>query len=287
MRRLPSLLVSFLSLSLVGLCFFAGAGCTGSISGLIKPDAGGSSSTGSGGTTGPTGAGGDPGTSSTADLGIPCAVQQVLQTRCQGCHSNPPVSGAPMPLMNLADLRAPAKTNPMVTVASMIALRINSTGAPMPPKGAVPATAAEIKTVTDWVNGGSQAGLICGATAGGNGGSTGTTTTGSGGAGGGTVNGTAGATGTTVSSGLPCNVQAILQANCQRCHSNTPNSSGAPMNLVTYADLMTKSFADPNATFAQRAAIRVQNTAAPMPPVGNPPLGAADIATIVSWVGAN
>jgi len=67
-------------------------GCTGSISGLInsstQPDGGSSSSTtGSGGTTGPTGAGGDTGSSSTANLGIPCAVQQVLQARCQGCHS--------------------------------------------------------------------------------------------------------------------------------------------------------------------------------------------------------
>src|SRR5690242_8867809 len=127
MRRLPWNFTSLFSLGIVSVTLFAG--CTGAISGLINtmtgsPD-GGTSSTGSGGTTGPTGAGGDTGTTSTAGLGIPCAVQQVLQTRCQGCHSNPPVAGAPMPLLNLADLRAPAKSNPLVTVAQMVSVRIN------------------------------------------------------------------------------------------------------------------------------------------------------------------
>ncbi len=133
----------------------------------------------------------------------------------------------------------------------------------MPPKSAVPATAAEIKIVTDWVAAGAQAGLVCGATTGGGGGSTGTTT----GAGGSVavVTGTGGSTGTTVSSGLPCNVQAILQANCQRCHSN-PTQNGAPMPLMTWSDLTKKSFVDVNATFAQRAVIRIQNMLAPMPP---------------------
>src|SRR4051812_48316464 len=246
MRRLSWLLLSFFSIgSLVG------AGCTGSISGLInntEPDSGPSSSTtGSGGTTGPTGAGGDSGSSSTANLGIPCAVQQVLQARCQGCHSNPPVAGAPMPLMNLADLRAPAKSNPLMTVAQMVSVRISSATVPMPPKSAVPASAAEIKIVTDWIAAGAQAGLVCGASIGGGTGGSSGTTSGSGGAGGGgtVVTGTGGSTGTTASSGLPCNVQAILQANCQRCHSNPPQN-GAPMPLMTWSDLMAKSFADPS-----------------------------------------
>ena len=291
MRRLPWVLPSFFGIGLL-----VGAGCTGSISGLInntEPDGGPSSSTtGSGGTTGPTGAGGDSGSSSTANLGIPCEVQQVLVARCQGCHSNPPVAGAPMPLMNLADLRAPAKSNPLVTVAQMVSVRINSTTVPMPPKSVVPATAAEIKIVTDWVAGGAQAGLVCGASIGGGtgGGSTGTTTN----------SGSArcrwrhrrdrdggldrhdGQQWTAVQ--RPGDLAGELPALSLES-AEQKRRADAAHDLV--GSDVPKSLADSSATFAQRAVIRIQNTAAPMPPVGNPPLSAADVGTIVSWVGAN
>src|SRR6266567_7378047 len=162
-------------------------GCTGGITGLVVSppdssttnvngnDASTSSTSGAGGSSTPSGV-------PTSSLGIPCAVATVLQTRCQSCHSNPPVNSAPMPLMTLADLRNPSKTNPMVTVAAMAAMRVTNTTAPMPPRGATAATPAEIKTITDWVAAGAPVGIACNAPTGGTGGATGTTTSGSGGA---------------------------------------------------------------------------------------------------------
>src|SRR5262245_44295763 len=37
-------------------------------------------------------------------------------------------------------------------------------------------------------------------------------------------------------SGLPCEVSALLAANCQTCHGATP-SNGAPISLVSFRDL--------------------------------------------------
>src|SRR5438552_1530350 len=52
-----------------------------------------------GGGGGGGGGGGTPG----GVNGLPCAVNDVLATRCQQCHSMPPKYGAPMPLVTWAD----------------------------------------------------------------------------------------------------------------------------------------------------------------------------------------
>src|ERR1051325_268751 len=86
--------------------------CTGGITGLVitQPDSGTSNVTGDDASTSNPGAGGTGGMGDTpsgvptSSLGIPCAVATVLQTRCQSCHSNSPINGAPMPLMTLAAL---------------------------------------------------------------------------------------------------------------------------------------------------------------------------------------
>src|SRR5258707_1216641 len=51
-----------------------------------------------------------------------------------------------------------------------------------------------------------------------------------------------GAGGVTTAGGLPCDVQAVYQTHCTTCHAAAP-VNGAPMPLVTRANLMAASFA--------------------------------------------
>jgi hypothetical protein len=100
-----------------------------------------------------------------------------------------------------------------------------------------------------------------------------------------TTSGTGSGTGTgttTGPSGLPCDVQAILQTNCTSCHTDPPVSG--PMGLETYADLTKPAVTNPSVTVAQLCLTRMQDTAKPMPPGGA--LSATDIATFQAWVTA-
>jgi hypothetical protein len=102
--------------------------------------------------------------------------------------------------------------------------------------------------------------------------------------------------GTTSSSGgstpLPCDVSAVLQANCQSCHQSPP-INGAPMPLVTWEDTQVTVPSDPDGippTSAsekvfQMMETRITSTTNPMPPAGHT-LAAADAATITNWVNA-
>ena len=85
--------------------------------------------------------------------------------------------------------------------------------------------------------------------------------------------------------GLPCDVHALLVSKCQSCHGASPNN-GAPMSLVTAADLMHPSIADPGETFAQIAVLRMQNDATPMPPPPNARATSAEIAAMQNWIAA-
>ena len=118
-----------------------GAGCGGSVSSNLTAN-------GDGGTG--ADAGGDGGTSQTN--GLPCDVEQLLSTSCQSCHSNPPTSAAPMPMVTYADMIAPAKTQPQKKVAELAAERMASTTAPMPATVQLPA--AQIAIMQNWVNAG-------------------------------------------------------------------------------------------------------------------------------------
>ncbi|MFT3767730.1 MAG: hypothetical protein QM820_19930 [Minicystis sp.] len=101
-------------------------------------------------------------------------------------------------------------------------------------------------------------------------------------------NGTGASTGTGTTtigtdSGLPCDVAAVLSAHCTSCHGNPP-TGGAPMSLLTYAELTAPSKTDPTKTNAALSVTRMQSAYAPMPPGGGVP--AADIATFEAWVTA-
>ncbi len=85
---------------------------------------------------------------------------------------------------------------------------------------------------------------------------------------------------------LPCAVAEVLARRCQSCHGATPQF-GAPMSLVTYADLHAPApNVSPPTPVYQVVEQRIHSTTLPMPQPPNPPLDSADMATMDSWVGA-
>jgi hypothetical protein len=227
-----------------------------------------------------------------------CDVQAITQTyACVTCHAATPVAGAPMSLITCANFLAPAKSNPAKTVAEMVLER--TTARTMPPAGLTPVSDADEAKIQSWVAAGSSS--SCGAPApaagcsadGGASTGTGTATgtgTGAGATDSGTATGTAGAdaggTGTAgVDAGTPqgfCAVQGVIQRNtCLNCHGATP-INGAPMSLVTFADLTAPAKSDPTRTVGQLVIVRT--TAQTMPPGGVPAVSAADIQTVQNWL---
>lgn len=85
-----------------------------------------------------------------------------------------------------------------------------------------------------------------------------------------------------VAGDLPCDVEAVLASRCWSCHGATP-AGGAPMSLVSHADLTRASTRDPGLSFAERAVLRMRATSAPMPP-GSPGLPESDIAPLDAWI---
>lgn len=93
----------------------------------------------------------------------------------------------------------------------------------------------------------------------------------------------AGGNGGSVVTGLPCDVQALLASRCDSCHGVVP-SGGAPMSIVTYADLSAPALSDPSKTIADVAITRMQSTKLPMPPKPQAPATAAEVAVLQAWV---
>lgn len=67
--------------------------------------------------------------------------------------------------------------------------------------------------------------------------------------------------GTGGNTGLPCDVQAVLENRCIACHDG-----GKAVPMLTYGDLAKKSSVDPTKTIAELALIRMQSKTSPMPP---------------------
>ena len=70
------------------------------------------------------------------------------------------------------------------------------------------------------------------------------------------------------STGLPCEVRDALVRACGECHGEQP-SFGAPMPLVTYADLQVPSPTDPTRRVYEVVADRIVAETQPMPPDGD------------------
>lgn len=100
--------------------------------------------------------------------------------------------------------------------------------------------------------------------------------------GGATGGGTAGGVG---GRGIPCDVDAVLEKSCRNCHGAKP-SFGAPMPLVTHADLVAAAKSDPGQKVYEQVMARVHDTSRPMPPPPNAALSASELALLDSWISA-
>jgi hypothetical protein len=80
---------------------------------------------------------------------------------------------------------------------------------------------------------------------------------------------------------LPCDVTSVLVEHCQSCHGTSPKF-GAPMPLVSYADLVAPSKQAPGSKVYERVIARLK--AGSMPPPPNAPPTSAELTTLSSWV---
>ena len=88
-----------------------------------------------------------------------------------------------------------------------------------------------------------------------------------------------GPAGTGLATGLPCDVQAVVENRCKSCHEGT--TAGAP-RLLDYADFKQPSKADPTKTMASMSLIRMQN--GQMPPAPAEPANDDEIQIFSDWV---
>lgn len=116
--------------------------------------------TGGGTTPNPNNSNNNSNNNSTTATDLPCDVAAVLQSSCTSCHSNPPIGGAPMPLLSYADLTAKALSDPTKTVAEMCVSRMQNTTTPMPPGGG--ASATDVTTIQNWITAGYPQGTCTG-----------------------------------------------------------------------------------------------------------------------------
>src|SRR5438552_6618400 len=84
---------------------------------------------------------------------------------------------------------------------------------------------------------------------------------------------------------LPCGVASIISTHCLLCHSDPPQFT-APMPLTTWADFHAMGKKSLDKKVYEAVASRIQSTAAPMPPVPNPPLSDSDKAALLAWINA-
>ena len=94
------------------------------------------------------------------------------------------------------------------------------------------------------------------------------------------INTTGMGAGTGAATGLPCDVQQLLENRCIGCHLGP-----SPPPLLTYAELLKPS-SDPTKNLAQKSLERMKSTTSPMPPAPAVAPTAAEIATFEAWVTA-
>jgi hypothetical protein len=157
-------------LTSAGIGVFISA-CTGYIEAPVgSASAGAPPGHAGGGGTGGT----NPGTAGTGGAGTNgeyCEVLSLLRERCAGCHSNPPIRGVPMALVDAADLMTEAPDYPGRSSIDVSIERMRSAESPMPPPPAAPASAGETAALERWLAAGMPA--ECESGLGGAGGSTG------------------------------------------------------------------------------------------------------------------
>jgi len=93
----------------------------------------------------------------------------------------------------------------------------------------------------------------------------------------------AGPAGSGLATGLPCDVEALLENRCIGCHDG--KTTGTP-RLLDYADLTRPSMADPKQSMAASSLARMISTTRPMPPAPAAMPDAEEIQTMAEWVAA-
>jgi hypothetical protein len=92
---------------------------------------------------------------------LPCDVDTVFAGHCRQCHTNPPLSGAPMPLLFQENLTAAARSDPSRKVYELVHQRIHDDAHPMPQPPNPRLSDADAKTLDDWIAAGAPAGKSC------------------------------------------------------------------------------------------------------------------------------
>ncbi len=87
--------------------------------------------------------------------------------------------------------------------------------------------------------------------------------------------------GTGAETGLPCEVQQVLENRCIGCHLTK-----SPPPLLTYDALLAPAPSDSTKIMAQRPLERMESTSSPMPPAPAAPPTADEIAVFRQWVEA-
>jgi len=83
---------------------------------------------------------------------------------------------------------------------------------------------------------------------------------------------------------LPCDVREVVETVCSSCHSS-PVAAGAPTPLLSRHDFLAPH-ASSGKTVAELSLERMKSTAAPMPPLSEPPASAGQLAIFELWVAA-
>jgi hypothetical protein len=84
---------------------------------------------------------------------------------------------------------------------------------------------------------------------------------------------------------LPCAVSTVLAGKCQTCHAATP-IGGAPMPLMTFADLQKPAVTQPTMKVYQLVKIRLHDTMRPMPPPSATALAPTEMNALDTWLTA-
>jgi hypothetical protein len=107
-----------------------------------------------GGAAGGPGSGGAGAAASCAPVpktgDFPCDVFAVIHANCNPCHQDPPLNGAPFPLLTYADTQKPYSTTNLIF--QQMYEQIGPTGAPRMPLGGM-LTADDYDTLRNWLAG--------------------------------------------------------------------------------------------------------------------------------------
>lgn len=86
-----------------------------------------------------------------------------------------------------------------------------------------------------------------------------------------------GGAGTGANTGLPCDIQQLLEIRCIACHSTS-------MRLLTHADLHAPAASNPKNNMAQESLARMKGVGALMPPMPAVPPTVQEIGAFEAWV---